>query len=54
MIVKLYNNQIDDDTVIYFGSHNFSMAAWGRPLKNHVKVSNMEVGLLWPSIINSA
>lgn len=50
----MYNNTIDDDTVIYFGSHNFSMAAWGRPLKNHVKVANMEVGLLWPGAKDSA
>lgn len=30
------------------------MAAWGRELKNHVKVANLEVGLLWPAIKNSA
>jgi len=23
------NEDIDDDTVVYIGSHNLSMAAWG-------------------------
>ena len=28
------DNQITDDSLLYFGSHNFSPSAWGRIEKN--------------------
>lgn len=44
------NNEINDDTVIYFGSHNMSPAAWGRYEKDfsQISVMNSELGILIP------
>ena len=48
IMVLLQNKKICDDTIIYFGSHNFSQSAWGRFLKNRIKVNNYEFGLVLP------
>jgi len=43
---------ITDNTVLYFGSHNFSAGAWGnQELKNLVQLhmSNTELGILFPA-----
>jgi tyrosyl-DNA phosphodiesterase-1 len=35
IIVTREDDIIDDETVIYFGSHNFSSGAWGKLEKNN-------------------
>ena len=42
--------EITDDSYIYFGSHNFSAAAWGKYENNYTKMSmfNTELGILVP------
>lgn len=47
MILLRINKRIDDSSVIYLGSHNFSSSAWGRLNKNDIGVANFEVGILW-------
>lgn len=49
-IVAEENGDIDDDTCIYFGSHNFSASAWGRYEKDYTQfsISNTELGVLVP------
>ena len=49
-IVTEENNSINDDTIIYFGSHNFSAAAWGKYEKDcsQISISNVELGVLMP------
>lgn len=49
-IVAEENGDIDDDTYIYFGSHNFSPSAWGRYEKDYTQlsISNSELGVLIP------
>lgn len=44
------DNEINDDTCIYFGSHNFSPAAWGKYEKDFTQLSmiNSELGVLIP------
>ena len=39
---------IDDDTMLYFGSHNFSSAAWGREEKHGFCIQNWELGVVFP------
>jgi tyrosyl-DNA phosphodiesterase 1 len=45
------NYEIDDDTVIYIGSHNFSSAAWGRYEKadSQLFIRNYELGVVFKS-----
>jgi len=40
---------IDDDTLLYFGSHNFSAAAWGNMEKKNTQISiaNWELGVVF-------
>ena len=45
-MILLQNGKICDDTIIYFGSHNFSQSAWGRFLKKKIKVINYEFGVV--------
>lgn len=45
MIIVTCDDKIDDDTLIYFGSHNFSANAWGRHEKNGNAISNWELGV---------
>jgi len=49
-IVTKKDMVIDDDTIIYYGSHNFTAAAWGKYEKNRsqLMVSNTELGVLIP------
>ena len=52
IIVCKENYEIDDDTVIYIGSHNFSENAWGIATFNdefytEINISNTELGLLY-------
>lgn len=46
---------IDDSSIIYFGSHNFSYSAWGRVEKNATQLSigNTELGILLPPELGS-
>lgn len=41
---------IDDDTVLYFGSHNFSTSAWGKEEKGgtQIAIANWELGAVFP------
>jgi len=49
------NNVLDDDSVVYVGSHNLSEAAWGlvTPDEKHLNVANYEVGVIFPPSNNS-
>jgi tyrosyl-DNA phosphodiesterase 1 len=44
------SGEIDDDSLIYFGSHNFSPSAWGKFEKEYsqLSISNTELGVLLP------
>ncbi|KAL4463415.1 hypothetical protein ABPG72_017136 [Tetrahymena utriculariae] len=55
MIVCEQNGEINDDTVIYIGSHNFSEAAWGKLNKDNSQlyISNTELGILVPPMKGS-
>ena len=47
---------IDDDTIIYIGSHNFTPSAWGKVEKNEsiLSVTNTELGVVFPPQSGSA
>lgn len=49
-IVAPEDGEIDDNSYIYFGSHNFSPSAWGRFEKEYTQlsISNSELGVLIP------
>lgn len=46
---KDQESKITDDTILYFGSHNFSAAAWGNLEKNEtqIAIANWEIGVLF-------
>eukprot|EP01017_Pseudomicrothorax_dubius_P024515 TRINITY_DN2604_c0_g2_i1.p1 TRINITY_DN2604_c0_g2~~TRINITY_DN2604_c0_g2_i1.p1 ORF type:complete len:530 (-),score=122.28 TRINITY_DN2604_c0_g2_i1:115-1704(-) len=46
---------VDDDTIIYYGSHNFSPAAWGKYEKDctQTNIYNSELGVLHPPRVGS-
>lgn len=48
--------KVDDDTVIYFGSHNFTASAWGKYEKKEtiLQLSNTELGVVFPCKQGSA
>lgn len=48
-VVIAYSNAINDDTVIYLGSHNLSKAAWGSFNKtgNSISINNYEMGVMF-------
>jgi len=50
-IITDESGEIDDDTIIYFGSHNLSSGAWGRYERDYTQISigNTELGVLVPS-----
>lgn len=50
MIISNENGAINDDTVLYLGSHNLTKAAWGRYEKysQRIYVSNYELGVILP------
>ena len=47
---------VNDDTVIYFGSHNFTASAWGKYEKEEtvLQISNTELGVLFAPKLGSA
>ncbi|KRX00629.1 hypothetical protein PPERSA_00856 [Pseudocohnilembus persalinus] len=49
------DGSINDNTVIYLGSHNFSQAAWGRLQlqMKQININNTELGILFPPQENS-
>jgi hypothetical protein len=56
MIVTDDDYTINDDTVIYFGSHNCTRSAWGKLEKGNSKISlsNTELGCVYPARLGSA
>ena len=44
------DNCISDNSLLYFGSHNFSPSAWGNMEKNQTQISinNWELGVVFP------
>ena len=51
MVVNDFSdNKISDNTLLYFGSHNFSPSAWGNIEKNGTQISmnNWEIGVVFP------
>merc|ERR1712196_592211 len=56
MIITDDDYEIDDNTIIYFGSHNCTRAAWGKIDKkgNKIALSNTELGVLYPPLEGSA
>ena len=55
-IISNENGIINDDTIIYLGSHNMTKAAWGRfsRLGDKLYVSNYEMGVVLPPRYASA
>ena len=49
-IITNDDTTINDDTIIYFGSHNFSPAAWGKYERDftQIAINNSELGVLIP------
>jgi tyrosyl-DNA phosphodiesterase-1 len=47
---------IEDDSMLYFGSHNFSAAAWGNLEKKgtQISIANWELGVVFPPAPGSA
>jgi tyrosyl-DNA phosphodiesterase-1 len=54
-IISNSKGKINDDTIIYIGSHNMTKAAWGRYNQTGSKlyVSNYEMGIIFPPKLNS-
>jgi tyrosyl-DNA phosphodiesterase-1 len=48
--------EINDDTIIYLGSHNFTKAAWGQLEleETQVSIQNYELGVVFPPLAGSA
>ena len=49
-------DEISDNTVLYFGSHNLSTAAWGNQEKDNtfISIASWELGVLFPPQLGSA
>jgi len=49
-IITNSDEEVNDDTIIYFGSHNFTVAAWGQLELDGTQVSiqNYELGVMFP------
>ncbi|TNV79388.1 hypothetical protein FGO68_gene12090 [Halteria grandinella] len=49
IVTSDYSGSIDDQTVIYFGSHNLSTSAWGREEKGgtQIAIANWELGVVF-------
>ena len=47
---KSKKDDITDDTVLYFGSHNLSAGAWGNLEKDQtqIAIANWEIGVVFP------
>ena len=54
--VATHSAEVDDDTVIYFGSHNFTASAWGKYEKegSTIAFTNTELGVVFPCKPGSA
>ena len=50
MVVNGQTNEITDDSLLYFGSHNFSPSAWGNIEKGGTQIgmANWELGVVFP------
>jgi tyrosyl-DNA phosphodiesterase-1 len=50
MVVNDEDNTINDDSLLYFGSHNFSPSAWGNVEKrgSQIHMANWELGIIFP------
>ena len=55
-VVSNSGRLINDDTVIYIGSHNFTPAAWGKfeHDSSWISINNYELGILIPPLKSSA
>lgn len=55
-VVISHSDTIDDNTALYFGSHNMSAAAWGKfEKKGHqLFIGNYELGIFFPPKVGSA
>lgn len=55
-IISREGSLIDDDSIIYFGSHNFTPSAWGSVNKdfNSNFIRNTEMGVIYPPMEGSA
>ena len=47
MIIVTQGDEINDDTLIYIGSHNMSANAWGKEEKQAFCVANWELGIVY-------
>ena len=50
LMVNEMHNQVNDNTLLYFGSHNFTPSAWGG-LDGHKElqyISNWDIGVVFP------
>lgn len=56
MIVTDDDYEVNDDTIIYFGSHNCTRSAWGKLEANNtvINVSNTELGVFYAPKVGSA
>lgn len=50
MVVSDDPKVMDDSSLLYFGSHNFSPSAWGNLGKNgsQIYIANWELGVVFP------
>ena len=50
MMINPKDNEISDDSLLYFGSHNFSPSAWGNQEKKDTQLhtANWELGIVFP------
>lgn len=51
VVTRDSSGNIDDSTVLYFGSHNFSTSAWGKEEKGgtQIALANWELGVVFPA-----
>ena len=56
MVINNDNDEISDESLIYFGSHNFSPNAWGRVKMDgsQIHMVNWELGIVFPPKVGSA
>ena len=54
-IISNNGEELNDDSIIYIGSHNFTQAAWGRLEldQSQVCINNYELGIIVPPLKNS-
>jgi len=54
VFIVLHGSKVDDDTVIYIGSHNFTKSAWGKISRGKYEIWNHELGVIFPAEKGSA